>query len=137
MGLFDMAKKLIGNIPVIGDIVELGTSFIDMLPDNKDSKDGTGKFGKTFAAGSAPFKPAQRKYIGQEGGDPIGRRGVSQFGPSLSQYRQYVGRYKSADQIFSIASNKAGNIVSSTSGGRVGQVSGGRAKALTSSKTIV
>ena len=137
MGLFDMAKKLIGNIPVIGDIVELGTSFIDMLPDNEGSKDGTGKFGKTFAAGSEPFKPAQRKYIGQEGGDPIGRRGVSQFGPSLSQYRQYVGRYKSADQIFSIASNKAGNIVSSTSGGRVGQVSGGRAKALTSSKTIV
>lgn len=137
MGLFDMAKKLIGTIPVIGPIIEKGSSFIDMLPDNKDSKDGTGKFGKTFAAGSAPFKPAQRKYIGQEGGDPIGRRGVSQFGPSLSQYRQYVGRYKSADQIFSIASNKAGNIVSSTSGGRVGQVSGGRAKALTSSKTIV
>ena len=137
MGLFDMAKKLIGSIPVIGPIVEFGTSFIDMLPDNKGSKDGTGKFGKTFAAGSAPFKPTERRYTGETGGDPIGRRGVSQFGPSLAQYRQYMGRFKSAEDLDRIAAGKVGNVVAGGVGGRVGTVSGGRARSLASSKTIV
>lgn len=135
MGLFDMAKKLIGTIPVIGPIIEKGSSFIDMLPKDDDKK--TGAFGGLYPQGYQAFKPAERRYTSEIGGDPIGRRGVSQFGPSLSQYRQYVGRYKSADQIFSIARGKAGNIAVGTSSGRVSQVSGGRAKALTSSKTIV
>ena len=137
MGLFDMAKKLIGSIPVIGPIVEIGTSFIDMLPDNKGSKDGTGKFGKTFAAGSEPFKPTERRYIGETGGDPIGQRGVSQLGPSLSEFRKYMERFKSAADLDRIAAGKVGNVVAGGVGGRVGTVSGGRARSLASSKTIV
>ena len=138
MGLFDMAKKLIGNIPVIGDIVELGTSFIDMLPDNEGSKDGTGKFGKTFAAGSEPFRPAQRKYIGQEGGDPIGRRGVGQLGPSLARYRQYMGRFKSAEEIDRITKNKVGNVVAGRVASAVSPRTGGtKTKISSRNKSIV
>ena len=33
-----MAKKLIGTIPVIGPIIEKGSSFIDMLPKDDDKK---------------------------------------------------------------------------------------------------
>lgn len=40
MGLFDMAKKLIGTIPVIGPIIEKGSSFIDMLPRMTIKKQG-------------------------------------------------------------------------------------------------
>ena len=136
MGLFDMAKKLIGSIPVIGPIVEFGTSFIDMLPDNKGSKDGTGKFGKTFAAGSEPFKPTERRYTGETGGDPIGRRGVSQFGPSLSEFRKYMGRFKSAEDLNRIAAGKVGNVVAGRVGGRVGSVRGGTPARTASSRTL-
>ena len=137
MGLFNMAKKLIGSIPVIGPIVEFGTSFIDMLPDNKGSKDGTGKFGKTFAAGSAPFKPIKFEREPEVGGLEIGSSRVQKFGPSLSEFRRYMGRFKSAEDLDRIAAGKVGNVVAGGVGGRVGTVSGGRAKSLASSKTIV
>jgi hypothetical protein len=137
MGLFDMAKKLIGSIPVIGPIVEFGTSFIDMLPDNKGSKDGTGKFGKTFAAGSAPFKPIQFGREPEIGGPEIGSSRVEKIGPSLSEFRKYMGRFKSAEDLNRIAAGKVGNVVAGGVGGRVGTVSGGRARSLASSKTIV
>jgi|TARA_R110000744_G_scaffold308288_1_gene416326 hypothetical protein len=136
MGLFDMAKKLIGSIPVIGPIVEFGTSFIDMLPDNKGSKDGTGKFGKTFAAGSAPFKPIQFGREPEIGGSEIGSSRVQKFGPSLAQYRQYMGRFKSADDIDRIARGKAGNVVAGRVGGRVGSVRGGTPARTASSRTL-
>ncbi len=136
MGLFDMAKKLIGSIPVIGPIVEIGSSFIDMLPDNKGSKDGTGKFGKTFAAGSEPFKPIQFGREPEIGGPEIGSSRVQKFGPSLSEFRRYMGRFKSAEDLDRIVAGKVGNVVAGRVGSRVGSVRGGTPARTASSRTL-
>ena len=136
MGLFDMAKNLFkAVVPGAGAIIDVGSSFINMLPKN-EGKDGTGKFGKTFAAGSEPFKPTERRYTGETGGDPIGRRGVSQFGPSLSEFRKYMGRFKSAEDLNRIAAGKVGNVVAGRVGGRVGSVRGGTPARTASSRTL-
>ena len=138
MGLFDMAKKLIGSIPVIGPIVEFGTSFIDMLPDNKGSKDGTGKFGKTFAAGSAPFKPIQFGREPEIGGPEIGSSRVEKIGPSLSEFRKYMGRFKSAEDLNRIAAGKVGNVVAGRVASAVSPRTGGtKTKISSRNKSIV
>ena len=137
MGLFDMAKNLFkAVVPGAGAIIDVGSSFINMLPKN-EGKDGTGKFGKTFAAGSAPFKPIKFEREPEVGGLEIGSSRVQKIGPSLSEFRRYMGRFKSAEDLDRIAAGKVGNVVAGGVGGRVGTVSGGRARSLASSKTIV
>ena len=133
MGLFDMAKKLIGTIPVIGPIIEKGSSFIDMLPKDDDKK--TGAFGGLYPQGYQAFEQPNAPRI------PLGvgrsaRLGVRPPDRGINEWRRYMERFESAGRINSIVAGKVGNVVAGRVGSRVGSVRGGTPARPATSRTL-
>jgi len=135
MSLFNMAKKLIGNIPVIGPIVEIGSSFIDMLPKDDDKK--TGAFGGLYPQGYQAFEQPNAPRI------PLGvgrsaRLGVRPPDRGINEWRRYMGRFKSAEDLNRIAAGKVGNVVAGQVTRAVSPVTGGtKTKISSKNKSIV
>ena len=139
MNLFDTFKNILspvlGNIPVIGDVLKLGGGFIDLFNKGKGSND---KNKGTYPADFEPFVPSQHRRTPERGGFAVSQRGVG--GPSSFQslYETYINNMapKGFDRINREVASIVGRPVAGRPASAVSQVSGGRRKALAKQSSI-
>ncbi len=123
MGLFDMATKLLGTIPVVGPLIDAGSTFFNM-----DKPGDAGVAGRLFPKGYQPIERPDAPRIPIALGGRSAMRPVGRPSPNIENWKAYMQRFRSTRDIMEMARRDSGKIVLATIPKSVSPVRTGKKK---------